>query len=145
MEQTGLTFTELNRTEKKENSHQYEFLYICLHRERNVLNERIRLRTKDMFRKGLVEELRNVLAMGYDRSLNSLNTVGYKELFDVIDGFKSEEDAIEDIVIHTRQYAKRQMTWFMAQPEVKFINIPESEECINIIYNAVASFSNKTN
>ena len=141
VEQTGFTFAELNQTVKEGSTCQFEFFYLCLRRERDVLKEHIRERTKEMFRQGLVEELRKVLSMGYERSLNSLNTVGYKELFDVIDGFKSEEDAMEDVIVHTSQYAKRQMTWFMAQPDVKWIDIPENErEYINKVFDIVKRF-----
>ncbi len=141
IEKTGLTFAELNQTPKEESTRQFEFSYFCLRCEREVLKESIRERTKEMFRQGLVEELRSVFSMGYDRSLNSLNTVGYKELFDVIDGFKSEEDAMEDVIVHTRQYAKRQMTWFMAQPDVEWIDFSENEdESINKVFDKVKQF-----
>ena len=59
------------------------------------------------------------------RHLNSLNTVGYKELFDFIDGKLSLEQAVTDIKTHTRRYAKRQMTWFKRnEGEYEFVELP---------------------
>lgn len=71
--------------------------------------ERINKRVDIMMHDGLLDEVRSVYPY---RELNSLNTVGYKELFDFLDGKCSLEDATDRIKINTRQYAKRQMTWF---------------------------------
>ena len=65
-----------------------------------------------MWENGLVDETKNILDMGYDKSLNSLNTVGYKETIDYLENKISEERAIELIQQNTRRYAKRQITWF---------------------------------
>lgn len=86
----------------------FKIIKVALLRERNELISRINQRVEMMINEGLVEEAR---AMYPQRHLNSLNTVGYKELFEYFDGKVSLNDAIEQIKIDTRQYAKRQMTW----------------------------------
>lgn len=80
--------------------------------DRNLLYERINKRVDLMIKQGLLDEARNVYP---HRSLNSLNTVGYKELFDYLDGASDLETAIDKIKQHTRNYAKRQITWFKNQ------------------------------
>ena len=86
---------------------------------REDLIERINRRTDAMISAGLVEEARQNIA---NRHLNALNTVGYKEIFDFLDGNCSLEDAMEKIKINTRKYAKRQMTWFRKDKDITWIN-----------------------
>jgi tRNA dimethylallyltransferase len=71
-----------------------------------------------MISAGLIDEARENLV---NRHLNSLNTVGYKEMFDFLDGKCSLEEAVEKIKVNTRRYAKRQMTWFRKDGEIKWI------------------------
>ena len=81
----------------------------CLTRPREKLFARINMRIDKMIEQGLLMEATSLYPY---KHLNALNTVGYKELFDYLDGKLSLEQAIEDIKTHTRRYAKRQMTWF---------------------------------
>jgi len=85
---------------------------------REELIKRINARTDSMISAGLIEEARENLA---NRHLNSLNTVGYKEMFDFLDGKCSLEEAVKKIKVNTRRYAKRQMTWFRKDGEIKWI------------------------
>ena len=118
-----------------------KYLYLCLRRDRKALAERIRRRTDEMFNRGLLAELEGVLAMGFDRRLNALNTVGYRELFDVLSGLKKEQEARDEVTIHTRQYAKRQMTWFKAQHSIGWIDMVEDkEEPLEEIFRLVRNF-----
>lgn len=89
---------------------------------RQVLVERINARTDKMITEGLVEEVRALFPY---RHLNALNTVGYKEIFDYLSGKMTLEEAIDKIKINTRRYAKRQMTWFRKDPDIKWFE-PES-------------------
>ncbi len=82
------------------------------------LHENIRLRVHRMFESGLVEEVRSVLPY---RHLNALQTVGYKELFEYFDQKISLDEAGEKIATNTRQYAKRQLTWFRKDKEIKWL------------------------
>lgn len=81
-------------------------------RPRQLMYDRINERTDQMIEAGLVEELKGILADGYPRDLQALNTVGYKELYPYLDGEWTLAQAKEKIKVHTRRYAKRQMTWF---------------------------------
>lgn len=80
-----------------------------LNRPREILFDRINRRVDMMMEQGLLEEAKRLYP---HRELNALNTVGYKETFDFLDGKCSLERAVEDIKTHTRRYAKRQITWF---------------------------------
>lgn len=81
--------------------------------DRTELRERIALRAHAMMDAGWLEETRRLIPL---RSENALNTVGYKELFQHLDGDMPLEDAVDLVITHTRQFAKRQMTWFRKDP-----------------------------
>lgn len=104
--QSGVTFTSLRKGVRKERGFDIDLRYIDL--PRDVLFSRINARVDAMVRAGLVEEAREVYPR---RHLNSLNTVGLKELFAVFDGTMKLPEAIERIKKNTRVYAKKQMTW----------------------------------
>lgn len=95
--------------------------------DRDKLIERINLRVDMMMRQGLLDEVKSVYPK---RHLNSLNTVGYKELFDYLDGKCTLEQAVEQIKINTRQYAKRQMTWLRKNNDYQWFTIDEVDEII---------------
>jgi tRNA dimethylallyltransferase len=97
---------------KKKNKRQFTPLLIAVAPERTSLYERINQRVDQMIAEGLVNEARSLLSF---RQLHALHTVGYSELFDHFDDKYSLEEAIEKIKQHTRNYAKRQMTWFRNQ------------------------------
>jgi tRNA dimethylallyltransferase len=97
----------------------FEIEYYCTNVEREELYERINKRVDAMVMAGLVEEARNLYSL---KGLTTLNTVGYQELFDCFDGKFSQEKAIEKIKQHTRNYAKRQITWFKNQGSFKNAN-----------------------
>lgn len=105
--QTGKPYSSHLTSKKKERD--FEIRKFCLCRPREELFERINNRVDLMMKQGLLEEVRSLLPF---RKYNALNTVGYKELFDYLDGKISLNDAVEQIKVHTRRYAKRQMTWF---------------------------------
>jgi tRNA dimethylallyltransferase len=79
---------------------------------RELLYDKINKRAELMWENGLIEETKGVLEMGYSASLNSLNTVGYKECIAYLNGDMSSEEALDKMKINTRRYAKRQITWF---------------------------------
>jgi tRNA dimethylallyltransferase len=104
-------------------------LYFSIHFERKELYDRINLRTELMWKSGLIEEVQNIIDMGYSVNSNSLNTVGYKEAIKYINGELTENVAIELIKKNTRNYAKRQLTWFrdMNIKQLKGSNIEMAE------------------
>ena len=82
-----------------------------------------------MIEQGLVEEVRSLVPY---RQLNALQTVGYSEIFDYIDGRISLEAAIKEIKKNTRKYAKRQMTWFSRDKEIQWTNPGQVDKIINM-------------
>ncbi len=105
--QMGKPYSEFLKNPHKKRD--FDIIKYCLIRPREELFGRINRRVDLMMEQGLLEEARQLYPY---RELNSLNTVGYKELFDFFDGKLSLEQAVTDIKTHTRRYAKRQMTWF---------------------------------
>lgn len=126
--QTGKTYTSFRKRDKKERP--FNIIKIALNREREELYCRINKRVDQMIAEGFIDEAR---ALYGQRELNSLNTVGYKELFDHFDGIYSLEEAIERIKGNTRRYARKQLTWFKRDPEVKWFHPDNVDEIINYI------------
>ena len=105
--QTGKPYSD--HLHKKQVVRDFKIEKYYLNRPREVLFDRINRRVDKMMEDGLLEEVRGLLPY---RDLNALNTVGYRELFDYLDGKCTLEQAVTDIKTHTRRYAKRQITWF---------------------------------
>jgi len=110
---SGRPFSSFRTNTKKERP--FRILKFGLRRGRQVLFERINRRVDQMMADGLLDEVRRVYPL---RHLNSLNTVGYKELFHYLDGEWPLDMAVERIKKNTRVYAKKQMTWFAHDPEI---------------------------
>ncbi len=99
----------------------FNTLYFGVHHPREVLYSRINRRTEMMWAGGVKQEAENVLDLGYSKELNALNTVGYKEYFEFAGGRISEREAIDLMKRNTRRYAKRQMTWFRKNKNIKWL------------------------
>ena len=108
----------------------YDFLCIGLNRNRKKLYEAINKRVDNMVANGLVNEVKSLYKF---RKNNALNTIGYKEVFEYIEGNDSLENCIEKIKVNSRRYAKRQLTWFRSKNYVKWFDKPNLEELINYI------------
>ncbi len=132
--QTGLTYSSFRNNTAK--ARDFKIIKVALLWERNELISRINLRVENMISEGLLEEARNMLPK---RHLNSLNTVGYKELFEYFDGKVSLNEAVEQIKIDTRQYAKRQMTWLRKNNDYQWFTIDEIPEMIIYIKKTINS------
>jgi len=111
------------QTEKK-----YLFRQYGLNWDRKILYENINYRVDWMIENGLIEEVKTILNLGYDKSLNSLNTVGYKEIIQYLDGINSLERSVELIKRNTRHYAKRQMTWFRKDKRINWFDVNDLNE-----------------
>ena len=120
---TGKPYSTLRTQTIKERP--FRIIKIGLTRPRALLYARIDERVKQMIANGMVEEARRVYPQ---RALNSLQTVGYKELFAYFDGDYDLHRAIELIQQNTRHYAKRQMTWFRRDKEIHWLNADEAIE-----------------
>lgn len=99
----------------------YDFKYYVLNREREILYDNINKRVNVMIESGLIDEVINLKNMGYSKDLQSMQGIGYKEVFEYLDGIVSLDDAIEKIKQNSRNYAKRQLTWFKKEKNNHFI------------------------
>lgn len=120
-EQTGEKISAHNEAERAKTS-PYHFFYYVLNTDRAVLYERIEKRIDEMMEEGLVEEVRQLQAMGCRRDSVAMQGLGYKEILDYLDGACTLEDAIYKIKRDTRHFAKRQITWFKREKHVTWIN-----------------------
>ncbi|MCK5457396.1 MAG: tRNA (adenosine(37)-N6)-dimethylallyltransferase MiaA [Melioribacteraceae bacterium] len=105
-----------------------EFLQNGLQWERELLYQNINNRVDKMIFDGLVDEVKSILGKGYSSNLNSLNTVGYKEIIAYLNGECDLDRAVELIKRNTRHYAKRQMTWFRKDERIKWFEIDQEED-----------------
>lgn len=131
--QTGLPYSSFRKNNVKERD--FKVIKLALLWERNELITRINKRVENMVRDGLIEEARKMYPK---RQLNSLNTVGYKELFQYFDGKISLNEAIEQIKISTRQYAKRQMTWLRKNNDYHWFSVDEIPKMIEYINSEIS-------
>lgn len=125
---TGNTYTSYRKNTKK--IRPFNIIKIGLNRPREEMYERINNRVLKMMNQGLIEEAKAVYPQ---KGLNALNTVGYKELFAYFDGHISLDDAILKIQSNTRQYMRKQVTWFKRDNQIKWFSPTNIEEIINYI------------
>ena len=125
---TGKTFTSFRQRKTAERP--FNIIKIGLNRERSELFSRINLRVDQMMQEGMLEEARKVYPY---RHLNSLNTVGYKELFKYLDGEWTLEEAVEKIKRNTRIYAKKQLTWFKKDMSIRWFHPDQRTDIISYI------------
>ena len=130
---TGKPYSaQLTRTPKKR---EFRIVTWCLDMEREVLYARINKRVDEMVELGLEEEARRLYPL---RSLNALNTVGYREWFAHFDGKTSRETAIEEIKSNTRRYARKQLTWFRRDPSVQWFDMQQAGEFVPLVEKDLA-------
>jgi tRNA dimethylallyltransferase len=128
---TGKPYTSFRTNEKKERP--FRIVKIAVTRLREELYQRINTRVDQMINDGLVDEAK---ALYHRRGLNALNTVGYKEMFNFLDGVWTFEEAIERLKGNTRRYARKQLTWFKKDSQLKWFDLTGhtiNEDITNII------------
>jgi tRNA dimethylallyltransferase len=125
---TGKPFSEL-RTNKIQNR-PFKIIKIGLNCDRAILHNRINDRVDKMFKDGLEIEAKELYEF---RNLNSLNTVGYRELFDYFDGTITLAQASEKIKANTRKYARKQLTWFRRDPEITWFSPDQKGEILSYL------------
>lgn len=130
--QTGSTYTSFRTGKKKQRP--FRIIKIGLTCQRELLYERINQRVVRMIEAGLVEEVRSLLPYRHE---NALNTVGYKEIFKYIDGEISLDEAIRQIQSNSRQYARKQLTWYKRDEEMKWFENAKAEDIIEYINNRI--------
>lgn len=126
--QTGRTYTSFRSNTIKERA--FNIIKIGLNRDRETLYQRINQRVLQMIDDGMIEEAQRVYPK---RMLNSLNTVGYKELFEYLDGLTTLEEAIFKIQSNTRRYARKQLTWYKRDAEMTWFSPDNIEEILNYL------------
>lgn len=115
------------------------FIQFGLNWNRDLLYKRIEERVDKMIAQGLINETEKVLTMGFSKELNSLNTVGYKEIIAYLENQITLERAIELIKRNTRRFAKRQMTWFRKDERINWIDINSEEDLFSITEKIIAN------
>ncbi|HLR20410.1 MAG TPA: tRNA (adenosine(37)-N6)-dimethylallyltransferase MiaA [Tissierellaceae bacterium] len=123
-ELTGKTMSEYNESFRQKNN-KYNLSMICLNMDRSRLYERINQRVDKMINMGLIEEVQNLLNLGYQKNSIALQGIGYKEIVDYLEGDINLDYAIEKIKQGSRNYAKRQLTWFRRDERIKWIDVDE--------------------
>ena len=123
-EQTGEQFSVHNKRERDRKS-PYNFAYFVLNDDRAVLYNRIDARVDKMYEAGIVDEVKSLLQEGCKPGMTSMDGIGYKELISYIQGEGSLDDALELIKKNSRNYAKRQLTWFRREKEVVWLDKTE--------------------
>jgi tRNA dimethylallyltransferase len=127
-ETTGRPYSSFLKKEKRERN--FRSIKIGLERTRDELYERINLRVDRMISQGLEEEARNLYEL---KHLNALNTVGYKEFFEFFDNKIPREKAVELIKRNSRRYAKRQLTWWTKDKDIRWFNPDQKQEIFNYL------------
>lgn len=126
---TGKPYSSFRTNTKKQRP--FRIVKVGLNRNREELYERINQRVDEMMKEGLLEEARRFYPY---RKLNSLNTVGYKELFDYLDGNCSLDFAIDKIKQHSRNYARKQLSWFRRDKEIHWLNLSENVDVVSEVF-----------
>jgi len=126
--QTGRTYTSFRKQARKERP--FRIVKIGLNRQRDILDNRINARVDDMMATGLLQEAQ---ALYGQRHLNALNTVGYKEMFNYMDGQWTLQEAVERMKGNTRRYARKQLTWYKRDEDMTWFDADNKEEILKYI------------
>ncbi|WP_424048230.1 tRNA (adenosine(37)-N6)-dimethylallyltransferase MiaA [Prevotella jejuni] len=135
--QTGKTYTSFRSNTTKERP--FNIIKIGLNRDRNELYDRINQRVLNMIDEGMIKE---ALSVYPKRTLNSLSTVGYKEMFEYLDGLTTLDEAIFKIQSNTRKYARKQLTWYKKDDDLQWFNPDNVEEILKYI-STIVSYTSK--
>lgn len=128
-----LTGVALSAQPKKEKRSNYQIIKIGLIRPREEIYARINQRVEEMIKQGLVEEVRQLLEMGYDEYLISMQGLGYKQIVPYLKGVYSLDRAVELLKRDTRHFAKRQLTWFRRDEDIHWIEINRYSSQLQVV------------
>lgn len=141
-ELTGIPLSAQPRKEKRSN---HQIIKIGLIRPREEIYTRINQRVEEMIKQGLVEEVRQLLEMGYDQYLVSMQGLGYKQILPYLKGEYSLERAVELLKRDTRHFAKRQLTWFRRDEDINWIEINKYSNRLQIVEEIIKIVRLNTN
>ncbi len=133
---TGKTFTQVNAESRRELL--YDSLVFGIDTDRQVLYDRIDRRVDIMLEKGLLDEVRELFKAGLGRETTAMQAIGYKELFDFIEGKCTYDEAVEKIKQESRRYAKRQITWLRRNEMIDWISADKTEEVFEKCFDFLA-------
>ncbi|MCB2183967.1 MAG: tRNA (adenosine(37)-N6)-dimethylallyltransferase MiaA [Desulfobulbaceae bacterium] len=134
--ETGIPWSQhlhMHNKEKSKCKERYDVVKIGLNYDRKLLYERINRRVDIMVDQGLLREVEGLLSMGYSRDLNAMQAIGYKHMIEFIDKKWQWEKALEYLARDTRRYAKRQLTWFGRDPEIKWFRPDKPKEVVLLL------------
>lgn len=134
---TGKTISEVQK-ESREKPIDFNLAYFALSMDRNRLYDRVNLRVDKMFQFGLLEEVIMLREMGYGRDLKSIQGIGYKEVYDYLDGMFTLDEVKNIIKQSTRNYAKRQLTWFRRDERINWIDLDKLDRVEEILQNIIS-------
>jgi len=139
-ELTGKQISELQKHRKRSRQQvTSNTTLIGLNMPREQLYKRIEARVDQMIAQGLIEEVKGLLAKGYSKDLPAFQALGYKEVIESLDGKRSKEEMIEELKKRTRNFARRQMTWFKRFNDVKWFESPVDEKEVLGYINSIWS------
>jgi tRNA dimethylallyltransferase len=144
---TGKKFSEQRaewKTEKAESGMRKAENFFCLTRQQADMHTRINARVDEMFRRGLVEETRELLQRGLEQNQTAMQAIGYRQVVEHLRGEHSLAETIEQVKIRTRQFAKRQLTWFRRQLAPEWIELKPDESLETVVANLQRSNSMST-
>lgn len=122
---TGIKMSQLQK-EHNFSEKRYDVFKIGIDIEREILKNIIEIRLDKMLKDGFTDEVIKLRDMGYDKTLKPMQSIGYKEINDYLDGLISFETAKEKIIINTRRLAKRQMTWLRRDKDIRWYELPDA-------------------
>lgn len=132
IELTGRPFSELTK-EHDFSDRRFQALHLCLNVDRQVLYERINRRTKAMVESGLIAEVVGLLHMGYSPELKPMQAIGYRHIVGYLEGRWDLSEAVRLIQRDTRRYAKRQLTWFGNDPEIRWVKPADRSNILSTV------------
>lgn len=141
--QTGERISEHNKRERQKES-PYDFLYYVVNTDRDILYQRIDQRVDEMMKQGLVEEVKELKDSGCTRDMVSMQGLGYKEILDHLQGECTLSDAVYLLKRDTRHFAKRQITWFKRERDVKWLNLPDFNNDMDKVLETMIQEINET-
>ncbi|MDM8516638.1 tRNA (adenosine(37)-N6)-dimethylallyltransferase MiaA [Desulfobacterales bacterium HSG16] len=133
-EVTGVPLSEYHKNHRFDEK-RFDAVKIGLQMDRNLLYERIERRVDLMIEAGLVDEVKNLVKMGYGPDLKSMQSIGYRQMLDYINGNMEWDEAVRILKRDTRRYAKRQFTWFRKDKEINWFEPDQISKITNLIDN----------
>ena len=140
--QTGEQISEHNKRERQKNS-PYDFLYYVVNTDRNLLFGRLAGGGDLLVEQGVGDEVMHLKDMGLSRDMVSMQGLGYKEILDYLQGMYTLEEAIYVLKRDTRHFAKRQITWFKRERDVRWLNLPDFNHDLNQVLSKILQDTNE--